>query len=120
MLVSRSFSTDVQLKKDATSYKLRLHQITIKTNTCSLVQLADGLMLKSQVSKAAAKNEQPQSFFFSQKQKSKQLFRLRDIIIIIIINHYSESKLLMIWFQVTHCTTYSNQTAVQTIGAGNL
>ena len=119
MLVSRSFSSDVQLKKDVTSFKLRLHQVTIKTNTCSLVQLADGLMWKSQVSKAAI-NEQPQSIFFSsQKQKSKQLYRLRDVIIII-INHYSESKLLMIWFQVTHCTTYSNQTAVQTIGAGNL
>lgn len=72
---SRSFSTDVQLKKDATNFKLRLHQITIKTNTCSLVQLADGLMWKYQVSQAALIG-QPQScvfFFLSFEQENKQL-----------------------------------------------
>lgn len=82
MLVSRSFSSDVQLKKDVTSFKLRLHQITIKTNTCSLVQLADGLMWKSQVSKAAI-NEQPQSIFFFLLKNKKASSYIASVILLL-------------------------------------
>lgn len=82
MLVSRSFSSDVQLKKDVTNFKLHLHQITIKTNTCSLVQLADGLMWKSQVSKAAI-NEQPQSIFFFLLKNKKASSYIASVILLL-------------------------------------
>ena len=62
-LFSHSFSSDVQLKKGAMSFKLRLRLITSKTNTFFLGQLADGLMWKYQVSEAVLTEQLKICFF---------------------------------------------------------